>query len=138
MAKASVWLSAFRLRTLPLALSGILLGSMLAYADGYFDGLILLFSILTATFLQILSNLANDLGDTENGADNTSRVGPQRAVQSGIISKAQMKKADKSGATLTVIIAEQELDEQTISIKNMQTGEQQTVADNWLTHTENF
>jgi len=93
MASASVWLSAFRLRTLPLALSGILLGSMLAYADGFFDGYILASSILTATFLQILSNLANDLGDTENGADNNTRVGPQRAVQSGAISKSQMKSA---------------------------------------------
>lgn len=52
--------------------------------------------------------------------------------------KAQMKKADKSGAALTVIIAQQELDDSTISIKNMQTGEQSTVAQNWLEATENF
>ncbi|MGP4951153.1 histidine--tRNA ligase [Psychrobacter sp. T6-1] len=52
--------------------------------------------------------------------------------------KAQMKKADKSGARLTVIIAQQELDEQTISIKNMQTGEQQTVEQQWLSSTDNF
>ncbi|MBB3106388.1 histidyl-tRNA synthetase [Psychrobacter luti] len=52
--------------------------------------------------------------------------------------KAQMKKADKSGAALTVIIAQQELDDNTISIKNMQTGEQQTVAADWLSNKENF
>ena len=52
--------------------------------------------------------------------------------------KAQMKKADKSGATLTVIIAQQELDDNTISIKDMQTGEQQTVAADWLSNKENF
>ena len=52
--------------------------------------------------------------------------------------KAQMKKADKSGAALTVIIAQQELDDHTISIKNMQTGEQQTAAQNWLSNKENF
>lgn len=52
--------------------------------------------------------------------------------------KAQMKKADKSGAALTVIIAQQELDDSTISIKNMQTGEQSTVAQGWLEATENF
>ncbi|WP_201574926.1 histidine--tRNA ligase [Psychrobacter sp. H8-1] len=52
--------------------------------------------------------------------------------------KAQMKKADKSGAALTVIIAQQELDDSTISIKNMQTGEQSTVAQDWLEATENF
>ena len=52
--------------------------------------------------------------------------------------KAQMKKADKSGAALTVIIAQQELDDNTISIKDMQTGEQQTVATDWLSNKENF
>ena len=52
--------------------------------------------------------------------------------------KAQMKKADKSGAALTVIIAQQELDDQTISIKDMQTGEQQTVAQDWLSDKEHF
>ena len=52
--------------------------------------------------------------------------------------KAQMKKADKSGAALTVILAQQELDDNTISIKNMQTGEQTTVAHDWLSTIENF
>jgi len=52
--------------------------------------------------------------------------------------KAQMKKADKSGAALTVIIAQQELDDNTISVKNMQTGEQQTVAQDWLSSKDNF
>ncbi|MEN2751356.1 histidine--tRNA ligase [Psychrobacter sp. FBL11] len=52
--------------------------------------------------------------------------------------KAQMKKADKSGAALTVIIAQQELDDNTISIKDMQTGEQQSVAQDWLASTKNF
>jgi len=52
--------------------------------------------------------------------------------------KAQMKKADKSGAALTVIIAQQELDDHTISIKDMQTGEQKTVAQDWLSNKDNF
>lgn len=52
--------------------------------------------------------------------------------------KAQMKKADKSGAALTVIIAQQELDDNTISIKDMQTGEQQTVTQDWLSSKDNF
>jgi histidyl-tRNA synthetase len=52
--------------------------------------------------------------------------------------KAQMKKADKSGAALTVIIAQQELDDETISIKDMQTGEQKTAAQDWLSDAENF
>ena len=52
--------------------------------------------------------------------------------------KAQMKKADKSGAALTVIIAQQELDDNTVSIKDMQTGEQQTVTQDWLSSKDNF
>ena len=52
--------------------------------------------------------------------------------------KAQMKKADKSGARLTVIIAQQELDANEISIKDMQTGEQKSVAQDWLAQVDNF
>ena len=52
--------------------------------------------------------------------------------------KAQMKKADKSGAALTVIIAQQEIDDKTISIKDMQTGEQKTAAQDWLSDKDNF
>jgi histidyl-tRNA synthetase len=52
--------------------------------------------------------------------------------------KAQMKKADKSGAALTVIIAQQELDQQMISIKDMQNGEQKNVPQDWLADSANF
>ncbi len=87
------WLQAFRLRTLPLALSCIVLGSLLAKADGFFQWDIFILAITTTIFLQILSNLSNDYGDSQNGADNAQRVGPQRAVQSGVIAPTQMKKA---------------------------------------------
>lgn len=89
------------MRTLPLALSSIIVGSALAYLANVFvyDGppkfrtSVLLLALLTAVLLQILSNLANDLGDHEHGTDNADRVGPQRAVQSGAITPAQMKRA---------------------------------------------
>jgi 1,4-dihydroxy-2-naphthoate octaprenyltransferase len=84
------WLSAFRLRTLPLALSSILMGNVLAASKGAFRWDICMLAMLTTLFLQILSNLANDYGDSQNGADNELRSGPQRAVQSGAISKEQM------------------------------------------------
>ena len=84
------WLEAFRLRTLPLALSSIAMGSFLAAAEGFFEIKICALAILTTVLLQILSNLANDLGDTLNGADHEGRVGPTRAVQSGAISKKSM------------------------------------------------
>jgi 1,4-dihydroxy-2-naphthoate octaprenyltransferase len=87
------WLKAFRLRTLPLALSCIAMGGFLAASSGAFQWNIFLFSIITTIFLQILSNLANDYGDSVHGADSADRKGPSRAVQSGAISPDQMKTA---------------------------------------------
>ena len=87
------WIKAFRLRTLPLAFSCIIMGSGLAAADGYFNGLIFGLALTTTLFLQILSNLANDYGDYVKGTDNVNRVGPDRTLQTGLISKAQMIKA---------------------------------------------
>ncbi|OEJ99781.1 1,4-dihydroxy-2-naphthoate polyprenyltransferase [Roseivirga misakiensis] len=87
------WLSAFRLRTLPLALASIGMGSFLAAASGNFDGLTFAFCALTTIFLQVLSNLANDYGDSVHGADSVDRKGPSRAVQTGAISKLAMRNA---------------------------------------------
>ncbi|WP_320018505.1 1,4-dihydroxy-2-naphthoate polyprenyltransferase [Labilibaculum manganireducens] len=91
MNKTKAWIHAFRLRTLPLALSSIFLGSFLAAAHHSFSFKIFILATLTTLFLQILSNLANDLGDSISGADNNERVGPERAVQSGVISHKEMK-----------------------------------------------
>ncbi len=87
------WISAFRLRTLPLALASIGTGSFLAASQQRFRLDVLIWASLTTIFLQVLSNLANDYGDTQNGADNELRQGPTRAVQSGAISMAKMKMA---------------------------------------------
>ena len=87
------WLEAFRLRTLPLSLSCIGMGGFLAAAQSKFDGLIFFLCCSTTIFLQVLSNLANDYGDTINGADHAERKGPKRAVQSGAIGQEQMKVA---------------------------------------------
>lgn len=54
---------------------------------------VLILASLTTIFLQVLSNLANDYGDSVHGADSADREGPVRAVQSGIISLAEMKRA---------------------------------------------
>lgn len=82
-----------RLRTLPLALASIGLGSFLAAYQREFDLGVLLLSALTTVFLQILSNLANDFGDTQHGADSKFREGPSRSVQSGAITASVMRKA---------------------------------------------
>ncbi len=87
------WLHAFRPRTLPLAASSIVVGSALAHFDGAFRWPVFLLALLTAILLQVLSNLANDLGDFQHGTDRADRVGPVRAVQSGAITPTAMKRA---------------------------------------------
>lgn len=89
------WISAMRLRTLPLSIAGIITGGVMAYQFDaeHFETSVFLLAILTALLLQILSNFANDYGDFENGADNAQRVGPKRAVQSGAITAKEMKSA---------------------------------------------
>ena len=91
MGKLKAWIHAFRLRTLPLSLSGVLMGSFIALSKRVFEWHIFSLAITTTLFLQILSNLANDYGDSKNGKDNAQRIGPTRAVQSGIISLPEMK-----------------------------------------------
>ena len=91
MRKVKSWISAFRLRTLPLSLSSILMGSIIAYSHGKFTIPIAVLAITTTVFLQVLSNLANDYGDSKKGTDNINRIGPERAVQSGAISFNEMK-----------------------------------------------
>lgn len=89
--KIKFWIKAMRLRTLPLALSGTMVGSSLAFAQGKFSWAVAVLAALTALSLQILSNLANDLGDFQNGKDTADRIGPERAMQNGWISVKEMK-----------------------------------------------
>lgn len=84
------WISAARLRTLPLTLSSIVMGGFLAQGVFMFRKEVFFLAVLTTLLLQILSNFANDYGDTQNGADTAGRVGPQRAVQSGAITPKEM------------------------------------------------
>jgi 1,4-dihydroxy-2-naphthoate octaprenyltransferase len=84
-------MKAFRLRTLPLAVSATTLGSFVAYAENRFKWGVFIFAALTTLFLQILSNLANDYGDALKGTDNENRLGPLRVTQSGLVSKSQIR-----------------------------------------------
>lgn len=100
MSKPKAWISAMRLRTLPLSFSVIIVGNAMAYGQTYFidcgdilprfNWSIFGLTLLTTLLLQVLSNFANDYGDTQKGADNEGRIGPERAVQSGVISPKEM------------------------------------------------
>ena len=98
--KAKAWLSAIRLRTLPLSVSGILVGSGMASIYGQLDNYIFILALLSTLGLQIISNLANDYGDGIKGTDNEERIGPKRALQSGSLSAAELK----TGILISVII----------------------------------
>ncbi|WP_299274995.1 1,4-dihydroxy-2-naphthoate octaprenyltransferase [uncultured Psychroserpens sp.] len=102
--KIKPWLSAFRLRTLPLSVSGIIIGSCFAHYNGYFNGMIMTFAILLTISLQILSNLANDYGDGIRGTDNDDRIGPERAIQSGAISPEEMFDAIKMNILVVIVL----------------------------------
>lgn len=69
------------------------MAGFLAASKSVFSWPIFLLCIVTTIFLQILSNLANDYGDSIHGADHAQRKGPSRTVQSGLISLQQMKLA---------------------------------------------
>jgi 1,4-dihydroxy-2-naphthoate octaprenyltransferase len=90
MLKLSSIVQAARLRTLPLSVSGIIVGSFLAYKQHVFRWEILVLALCTTIGFQILSNFANDYGDGVKGTDNADRIGPQRAIQSGSITQKQM------------------------------------------------
>ncbi|WP_458626356.1 1,4-dihydroxy-2-naphthoate octaprenyltransferase [Winogradskyella sp. PC D3.3] len=103
MDKIKPWLSAMRLRTLPLSVSGIILGGCFAFYNGYFNPWVFCFAILTTISLQILSNLANDYGDGVRGTDNEERVGPDRAIQSGAITPDEMMDGIKLNIIIVII-----------------------------------
>ena len=98
-----IWLKAFRLRSLPLALACISMGSILAASQSVMRWDIFILSLLTTLFLQILSNLANDYGDAVSGLDSDVRVGPARSVQAGEITKEAMFNAVIVFAVLSFI-----------------------------------
>ena len=99
------WIQAARLRTLPLSVSGIIVGSFYAMSQAMFNWKIVIFALSTTLGLQILSNFANDYGDGIKGTDNQNRVGPKRAIQSGVITPEAMKRALVITSILTLISA---------------------------------
>ena len=98
--KLNEWILAARLRTIPLSISGILIGSFAAFSENKFNISIFLIAIFTAISYQILSNFSNDFGDGIKGTDD-NRIGPERVVQSGRISQREMKQ----GIFILIIIS---------------------------------
>ena len=90
-----------RLRTLPLSLAGIVMGTAVAYYGDFWDPISFALAVSTTVLFQIICDLANDLGDGVKETDNSNRVGPTRMVQSGNISPKEMI----SGVFVTEILS---------------------------------
>jgi 1,4-dihydroxy-2-naphthoate octaprenyltransferase len=86
------WIMAARPATLPAGIAPVLIGSAIAWHDGVFafvPFIVVLFAVLA---IQIGVNFANDFADALKGADTEARIGPQRAVASGVITAGHMKR----------------------------------------------
>ena len=103
--KLKVWLQATRLRTLPLSLSGIIVGNGLAFSNVNFSWMIFILSLLTTISFQVLSNFANDYGDGVKGTDNDSRIGPPRVLQQGLLTRKELKQGIQVCVFISLILA---------------------------------
>ncbi len=93
MTTISTWITASRPKTLIIGMSPVLIGSTLALSTGSFKGLMFLFTLLTALGIQIVANFANDYFDCIKGADSSTRKGPLRVMQAGLVRPQTMKRA---------------------------------------------
>ena len=105
MFKIKSWISAARLRTLPLSISGIVTASAAAIGVNSFSMLIFVLALATTLGFQILSNFANDYGDGVKGTDNADRVGPTRTLQSGRLTAKELKTGMIVTAFVTLLMA---------------------------------
>lgn len=91
ISKADAWILASRPRTLPAAVGPVLVGSSIAIHDGVFSPLATVVALVCAMLIQIGTNYVNDLYDYLAGTDTDKRVGPTRALASGLITVNEMK-----------------------------------------------
>jgi len=97
-AAARTWLAALRPKTLGASFCPVLMGAALAWHDGVFAWFPIAAALVGAILLQIASNFANDLFDGLRGTDSGQRLGPQRAVASGLVTPRAM------GAALVLVL----------------------------------
>lgn len=90
---AKAWVLASRPKTLAAAAVPVVVGTAVAWHDDEFSLLPALVALICAGLIQIGTNFANDYFDAESGADNEDRLGPTRAVQSGLLSPAAVRRA---------------------------------------------
>ncbi|MDR2131421.1 MAG: 1,4-dihydroxy-2-naphthoate octaprenyltransferase [Odoribacteraceae bacterium] len=100
---ARAYVVSARPRTLPLSVAGVLLGSLLAAGEGHFDGTVCAWAVVTTLALQVLANLANEVGDLKKGTDNEHRLGPVRGLQGGMLSLREITGAMWVAGSVAVV-----------------------------------
>ncbi|MCS6808379.1 MAG: 1,4-dihydroxy-2-naphthoate polyprenyltransferase [Bacteroidota bacterium] len=93
VSRLRAWIIAVRPATLPISAAPVLLGTALALYDKKFAPVPALVALCCALLLQVVSNLVNDVYDFRRGADTRERLGPPRAVASGILAQSQVERA---------------------------------------------
>ncbi|MHC5082788.1 MAG: 1,4-dihydroxy-2-naphthoate polyprenyltransferase [Planctomycetota bacterium] len=88
-----IWISAARPKTLPAGIAPVLIGTAMAYVDGFFHFGIFAAIVFAVLMIQIGTNYANDYYDFLKGADTDKRTGPVRATQAGLVSANAMRNA---------------------------------------------
>ena len=101
LSKFNVWILAIRPKTLPAALSPVIVGTAMAYYSAGFSLFPALAAMIGALLLQILSNLANDYFDFVKGVDKADREGPKRVAASGLLSLKELR----MGIVVNILLA---------------------------------
>lgn len=99
-----IWVDALRPKTLPASIVPVLIGTAMAYYDGFFNPIILILTLICSLLIQIITNFVNEIYDFKKGADGKDRVGPRRAVSAGLIKPITMKIVSGTLALITFFI----------------------------------
>lgn len=102
--KIKIWLECFRLRTLPVSLSGVVIAIGLAVWHHHFKWVPAVLCLVFALLAQIVSNTANEYFDYLHGADKPGRVGPRRGVTEGDISPTTLRNVTAGLLALDCIV----------------------------------
>jgi len=98
------WILAARPKTLTASIAPVLMGTTLAYYTGNIHVFITIVTFIAALAIQIGANYANDYFDFQKGVDSTSRIGPRRMTQSGMVQPIEMRNAFIISFSIAVIL----------------------------------
>ena len=104
MSPFRVWFLAIRPKTLTAAVAPIVMGTSMAYADGFFHGPSATVALLGGLLIQIGTNFANDYFDFVKGADTQDRVGPMRVTQARLMKPETMRWAYRTSFGVAIVL----------------------------------